>query len=183
MWLRPLQGTTQQGLLVHPVFSCFPDDENPKPSEENLFRSPPELPRSFRRDFLASPLENPRTLGFLATLMEFFAPSAHQLRRVHLSPAYLTGYVPPSGFRALSTVSAAPERPVLFHTGNAHGVLLSRDFPSQPGPAGSSPQDYPLDVSPHTANKLTLQCGAFGTCKPLSLRPKPFVVFRALLRL
>ena len=183
MWLRPLQGTTQQGLLVHPVLSCFPDDENPKPSEENLFRSPPELPRSFRRDFLASPLENPRTLGFLATLMEFFAPSAHQLRRVHLSPAYLTGYVPPSGFLTLSTVYSSPERPVLFHTGNAHGVLLSRDFPSQPGPAGSSPQDYPLDVSPHTANKLTLQCGAFGTCKPLSLRPKPFVVFRALLRL
>jgi hypothetical protein len=90
----------------------------------------------------------PRTLGFPATLVEFFAPSAHQLERVHFTPVYLTGYVPPSGFLTLSTASSSLERPALFHAGNAHGVSLYKGFPSQPGPADSSPQDDPLGVSP-----------------------------------
>jgi hypothetical protein len=87
-----------------------------------------------QRDDPVPPRKNPRTLGFPATLVEFGAPSAHELKRVHSTPAYLTGYVPPSGFFTLTTVSSSLERPVLFHTGNAHGILLSRDFPSQPGP-------------------------------------------------
>jgi hypothetical protein len=67
--------------------------------------------------------------------VEFFAPSAHQLKRVYLTPAYLTGYVPPTGFLTLTTAYSSPERPALFHAGNAHGVSLFREFPSQPGPA------------------------------------------------
>jgi hypothetical protein len=97
---------------------------------------------------VAPPKENPQTLGFPATLVEFFAPSAHQLKRVHFTPVYLTGYVPPSRFLTFSTVYSSLERPALFHAGNAHGVLLSKEFPSQPGPANSSLQDYPLGVSP-----------------------------------
>jgi hypothetical protein len=31
MWLRPLQGTTQQGLPVQPVLSCSPDTEPSNP--------------------------------------------------------------------------------------------------------------------------------------------------------
>jgi hypothetical protein len=164
---------------------CSP--AHPTPSLPTLRRefscSPPELPLTLRRDLTVPPRENPRTLGFPATLVEFFVPSAHQLKRVNSTPVYLTGYVPPTGFLTLTTVYSSPERPALFHAGNALGILLSRDFPSQPGPVSSSPQDYPLGVSPHTANRLPLSCLALGTCKPLSLRPKPFVTFRALLRL
>jgi hypothetical protein len=46
-----------------------------------------------------------------------------------------TGYVPPTGFLTLSTACSSPERPALFHAGNAHGVLPFREFPSMPGPA------------------------------------------------
>jgi hypothetical protein len=97
--------------------------------------SPPESPPRLRRDAAASPRENPRALGFPATLVEFFAPSALELRRVHYTPVYLTEYVPPSGFYTLSTAYSSPERLALFHASNALGVLLSRDFPPQPGPA------------------------------------------------
>ena len=84
----------------------------------------------------------------LATLMEFPFPSTLELRRVHSTPACLTGYVPSSGFHTLSTVCSSSERPALFHADNAHGISLSRGFPSLPGSAGSSPRKYPLDVSP-----------------------------------
>jgi hypothetical protein len=67
--------------------------------------------------------------------MEFFAPSTLQPERVHLTPAYLTGYVPPTGFLTLTAVYSSLERPALFHAENVHGVLLSRGLPSQPGPA------------------------------------------------
>jgi hypothetical protein len=50
------------------------------------------------------------------------------------APDCLTGFVPPTGFLTLSTACSSPERPALFHAGDARGVLLSRDFPSQPGP-------------------------------------------------
>jgi hypothetical protein len=42
----------------------------------------------------------------------------------------------------------------LFHAGNALGVSLSKEFPSQPGPANSSLQDYPLGVSPTHPQQL-----------------------------
>jgi hypothetical protein len=60
-----------------------------------------------------------------ATLMEFLP-----LRRI--SPSESTppriakpGYVPSSGFLTLSTACSSPERPALFHAGNARGVLRS----------------------------------------------------------
>jgi hypothetical protein len=80
--------------------------------------------------------------------MEFPAPSTLELRRVHSTPACLTGYVPSSGFLTLSTVYSSPERPALFHAGNVHGVSPFRGFPSPSGPYGSSPRDCPPDVSP-----------------------------------
>lgn len=182
MWLRPLQGTTQQGP---PVRQCSPALQtiNLPTLRRESSGSPPESPEKLRRESLAPPKENSRTLGFPATLVEFFAPSAHQLKRVHFTPAYLTGYVPPSGFLTLSTAFSSLERPALFHAGNAHGVLLSRDFPSQPGPASSSPQNYPHDVLPSHSQQLWLECLASGACLPLDLQPKPFTAFRALLRL
>jgi hypothetical protein len=70
-----------------------------------------------------------------ATLVEFLLPSTLEPRRVHSSPAYLTGYVPSSGFLTHTTVCSSPERPALFHAGNAHGISLSRGFPSLLGPA------------------------------------------------
>jgi hypothetical protein len=73
-------------------------------------------------------------MPLLATLMEFPSPSTRKPRRVHSTPACLTGYVPSTGFHTLSTAFSSPERPALFHAGNAHGVLLSRGFPSPPGP-------------------------------------------------
>jgi hypothetical protein len=80
--------------------------------------------------------------------MEFPFPSTLELRRVHSTPVCLTGYVPPTGFHTLTTVCSSPERPALFHAGNAHGISLSRGLPSPPGSAGSSPRNYPHDVSP-----------------------------------
>ena len=84
----------------------------------------------------------PRTIAprghripLLATLMEFPIPSTLEPRRIHSTPVCLTGYVPPAGFLTLSTVFSSPERPALFHAGNAHGISLSRGFPSLPGPA------------------------------------------------
>jgi len=100
--------------------------------------SPTESPTRLRRDVPDPPRENPQALGFPATLVEFFAPSAHELRRIHSTPVCLTGYVPSSGFLALTTVSSSPERPALFHAGNALGVSLFRDFPPQPGPSAST---------------------------------------------
>jgi hypothetical protein len=109
--------------------------------------------------------------------VEFFALSAHQLKRVHLTPVYLTGYVPSSGFFALSTVYSSLERPALFHAGNAHRVLLSRGFPSQPGPANSSLQDYPLGFSPthsrqiNETNTWRLASANLSACNPNLLSP------------
>jgi hypothetical protein len=151
MRLRPLQGTTQQGPLIPPALSrppvrqAFQHLPRKKPSN-----SPPELPRILRREPATPPRENPQALGFTATLVEFFAPSAHKLKRIHSPPVYLTGYVPPSGFLTLSTDSSSLERPALFHAGNAHGVLLSRDFPSQPGPAAHRSRITLLAFLQHT---------------------------------
>jgi hypothetical protein len=57
--------------------------------------------------------------------MEFLSPSTLQPRRVHSTPACLTGYVPPTGFHTLSTACSSPRRPALFRAGNAHGVFRS----------------------------------------------------------
>lgn len=81
---------------------------------------------------------------------------------------------PPSGFLTLSTVFSSLKRPALFRAGNAHGVTLSRGFPSQPGPASSSLQDYPLGVLSYAFSTLMKRCVASGASKPLSLQPKPF---------
>jgi hypothetical protein len=79
-----------------------------------------------------------------ATLMKFNAPTTFEPKRVHFTPAYLTGYVPSSGFLTLSTVYSSLGRPILFHTGNAHGVLtLSKGFPSLSSPTSSSPMELP----------------------------------------
>lgn len=40
-----------------------------------------------------------------------------------MPPVFHTGYVPPAGFLTLSTGYSSLERPVLFHTGDALGVL------------------------------------------------------------
>lgn len=86
--------------------------------------------------------------GLSATLLEFLYPSTHWPERVYSTPACHTDYVPSSGFCTLSTVYSSLERPTLFHAGNAHGLLLSRDLPSLPGPTDSSPGNYPHGVSP-----------------------------------
>jgi hypothetical protein len=136
-----------------------------------------------QRDFVASPRENRRTLSFPATLMEFFAPSAYELKRVHFTPVCLTGYGPPSGFLTLSTVCSSLERPALFHASNAHGVLLSRDFPSQPGPTARRCRVTLLAFLLTSATNNHCRCLAPDPCKPLNLQSRPFVAFRALLRL
>jgi hypothetical protein len=66
--------------------------------------------------------------------MEFSAPSTLEPERVHLTPVYLTGYVPPTEFCTLPADCSSLKRPALFHAGNVHGVLLFKGFPSQPGP-------------------------------------------------
>jgi hypothetical protein len=118
--------------------------------------SPPELPRILRKESSAPPKENPRTLGFPATLVEFFAPSTRKPERVYLTPVYLTGYVPPTGFLTLTTVCSSLERLALFHARNVHGVLLSRGFPSQPGPVAHHYRMTLLAFLHHIPGRLTL---------------------------
>jgi hypothetical protein len=91
-----------------------------------------------------------------ATLMESGAPSTRKPRRVHSTPVCLTGYVPSTGFYTLSTACSSPERPALFHAGNAHGVLLSRGFPSLPGPA-THRHGITLLTFLHRTNKLSMR--------------------------
>jgi hypothetical protein len=71
-----------------------------------------------------------------APLLEFGFPSTLQPERVHSTPAYLTGYVPPTGFLTLSTGYSSPERPALFHASNAHGIPRHSPgvFPHHRGP-------------------------------------------------
>ena len=71
------------------------------------------------------------------------SPTTLEPERVHSTPACHTDYVPSSGFLTLSTAFSSLERPVLFHTGNVHGVSLSRGFPSLSGPSSSSPGGLP----------------------------------------
>jgi hypothetical protein len=99
MRLRPLQGSTRHGPPTH--------DHSATPRGHRAFSASRRLPR----------------LPLLATLMEFPSPSTLEPRRVHSTPACLTGYVPSTGFHTLSTVCSSPERPALFHAGNAHGVF------------------------------------------------------------
>jgi hypothetical protein len=117
--LRPLQGPTRHG----PPTRCH--TTSPKGHRE------PDCPEGPSG---AQPPRRATELLLLATLMEFPSPSTLEPRRVHSTPACLTGYVPPTGFRTLSTDCSSPERPALFHAGNAHGVSLSRGFPPPPGP-------------------------------------------------
>jgi hypothetical protein len=80
--------------------------------------------------------------------MEFLSPSTLRPRRVHSTPACLTGYVPSTGFLTLSTACSSPERPALFHAGNAHGVFALQGLSLTARFRGSSPRNCPLDVSP-----------------------------------
>jgi hypothetical protein len=117
-------------------------------------------------------------MPLLATLMEFPSPSTLELRRVHSTPACLTGYVPSTGFHTLSTVFSSPERPALFHAGNAHGVSLSRGFPSPPGPSARR-RWITLMTFLHRTNRLSMRGARLRTPKRAS---RTFAASRALLR-
>jgi hypothetical protein len=80
--------------------------------------------------------------------MEFFSPTTLQPGRVHSTSACHTEYVPPTGFFTLSTDFSSPGRPVIFQTGNAHGVPLFRDLPPLPGPATRRREVALLTFSP-----------------------------------
>jgi hypothetical protein len=87
------------------------------------------------------------------------SPSAHQERRSHDAGACLTPAGALSGFLTLSAPCSPPVRPILFHTGNARGVLPFRAFPSRgavPPPRGRCPPGVcliasasPTPLSPH----------------------------------
>jgi len=84
-----------------------------------------------------------------APLLESLAPSTHEPERIHSTPAYLTGYVPPTGFRTLSTDYSSLGRLALFRASSAHGVCRSPGgFPHYQRSTDSSPMHNPLDVLP-----------------------------------
>jgi hypothetical protein len=126
----------------------------------------------------ALPPRRAAEMPLLATLLEFPSPSTLELRRVHSTPACLTGYVPPTGFYTLSTVCSSPERPALFHAGNAHGVSLSRGFPSPPGPPARR-RWIALVTFLHRTNILSMRGAHLRTPKRAS---RAFAASRALLR-
>jgi hypothetical protein len=61
-------------------------------------------------------------------LMRFAAPSAPSTSRVHSTRAYLTRYVPPSGFRTLLTVCSSTGYPALFRAGALMEFLTLQSF-------------------------------------------------------
>jgi len=118
-------------------------------------------------------------LPLSATLMEFPSPSTHEPRRVHSTPVCLTGYVPSAGFLTLSTDSSSPERPALFHAGNAHGVFC----PSGVFPHRQVPTTRRLGIALltflHRANDSSMRGVRQFTPKRAS---RTFAASRALLR-
>jgi hypothetical protein len=96
------------------------------------------------------------------------------------------GYVPPTGFFALSTVCSSLGRPALFHAGDVHGVSLFREFPSLPGSVARRDENTLLALLLRTgcqpiklANNIS--CGGAMLHGPVP-RQSPFAAFRALLQ-
>jgi hypothetical protein len=65
--------------------------------------------------------------------MRFFAPTAFEIRKVHLHGVARSRFVPPSGFLNLLTAFSLPDPAALFHAAIAHGV-----FPSELGTPDSA---------------------------------------------
>jgi hypothetical protein len=127
----------------------------------------------------AQPPRRAAEMPLSATLMEFPAPSTLELRRVHSTPACLTGYVPPTGFHTLSTAYSSPERPALFHAGNAHGVFRSPGaFPHRQVPS-TRRHGITLLTFFHRTNEWSMRGACLRTPKRAS---QTFAASRALLR-
>lgn len=114
----------------------------------------------------AAPKSN--NCGYVSYSHGVFYPTTLKPERVYSTPVCHTDYVPPSGFRTLSTAFSSLERPALFHAGNAHGFLPFRDFPSLSGPTGSSPGKYPLDVSPPQCTVSSALRGTRFSANPIT---------------
>jgi hypothetical protein len=96
--LRPLQGTTRQGPPVHPSARLSSGRLALRaPPKEASSCPPPATPAQPRRDRSDPPRENPRSLGFPAALVEFYAPTTLELRRVHFTPVFSPGTFRPQG--------------------------------------------------------------------------------------
>ena len=61
--------------------------------------------------------------------MGFLSPTTLEDWRIHCPGACLTPFVALTGFLSLSAPCSPPDRPALFHAGNAHGVSPSEPFP------------------------------------------------------
>jgi hypothetical protein len=81
------------------------------PPSQSITRDQPPRPFRGRRLAARAPLRVP-------------SPSAYKVQGARSTRAYHTRHVPPTGFLTLSTASFSPVRPVLFQTGDAHGVPL-----------------------------------------------------------
>jgi hypothetical protein len=92
--------------------------------------------------------------------MGFLSPTAFEERRSHFTGACLTPFVALSGFLALSAPCSPPDRPALFHAGDAPGVSPSELFPLE--------EPYRL---PAAAALMTFTAHR-PCCKPRSLRAK-----------
>jgi hypothetical protein len=155
--------------------SGFPEGSPRARSPEQGFREPdhPEGPSG------AQPPRGAAELPLSATLMEFPSPSTLEPRRVHSTPACLTGYVPPAGFHTLSTDYSSPGRPALFRAGNAHGVF----YPSGVFPHRQVPTTRRLGIALltflHRANESSMR-GVRQFTPKRALRT--FTASRALLR-
>jgi len=58
-------------------------------------------------------------------------PTAHDESEVHLTRVCLTRYVPLTGFLNLLGLYSSRNLPVLFHTGDAHGISPPGRFPQR----------------------------------------------------
>jgi hypothetical protein len=89
--------------------------------------------------------------------------------------------VPPSGFLTLSTDCSSPERPALFHAGNALGISLFRGFPPPSARAARHNPDALLVFSPRI--RLIPRMSTRGVSAALSEASETlFCTFRAFLR-
>lgn len=121
------------------------------------------------------PLRRATVTAMSATLMEFFS-----LRRLSPSESTPRRFATPTTFRPQGF---APSRRLpprsnarpCFMSVTPMGFLPFREFPSLPGPTGSSPGNYPLDVPPPQCKVNSAPQGTRFSANPItSLRHEPF---------
>jgi hypothetical protein len=182
MWLRPLQGTTQQGLPVQPVLSSPPYAESSN-SPKRIILLTARVTMASPKRFRGSSKGESSNAGFSSNSHGILRPFGASTRASPLNPGL------PHRVRSVLKVSYLLDGLLLART---PGLVSCRKRPWGFALQGISlttrscqliAAGLPSWRFSDASATVKLECVASGACKPLSLQPKPFVAFRVLLRL